>query len=124
MLDLQRAKPALDVLLNAKLPPRAAFRLSLLIDEVNRPLKAYAEQQAALAKEHGTLSEDEQQYKFEGEAATKFGEGVAALNDEVVTVKVPALKVEDLGEREVLTPAEFFNLKWLFTAGESANGTG
>ena len=111
----------LGTLLNAKLPTPLAFRLSMLTDVLAAPVKHYNGQRTALLAEHGT-TEDGQSYKLEGEGWAKYQEAIGTLGREEVPLKIPVVKVSDLGEREILTPAEFYALRWLF-AEEASAGT-
>jgi hypothetical protein len=45
------------------------------------------------------------------------------LGREEVPVRLPQSEVSDLGEREMLAPAEFYVLRWLFTEGAEAAGS-
>jgi hypothetical protein len=112
-MGTQEQPGPLTKLLNARLPAALAFRLSMLTEQVQAPAKHYNAQRESLLQEHGK-SEDGQHYNFEGEGWAKFQEALAALGTEEVTVKVPSLKIADLGEREILTPAECYVLRWLF----------
>lgn len=112
-LGTLEAPGPLTKLLNARLPAALAFRLSMFAGEVQTPAQHFNEQRGLLLKEHGQ-SEDGQQYKLEGEGLTKVQEALDALGREEVPVRLPQIKVSDLGEREILTPAEFHVLRWLF----------
>jgi hypothetical protein len=120
-LGTAEAPGPLTKLLNSKLPAALSYRLSVLTDEVASPSQRYGEQRLSLLKEHGT-TEDGQSFNLEGEGFLKFREAMDALEREEVTVRVPQVKVSDLGEREILTPAEFRILRWLFA--EEAETTG
>jgi len=105
----------LEKLLAAKLPAGLSFRLSMLAGEIQTPARHYNEARTALLKEWGKPSEGGQFYTFENGSREKFVEAEAELLKETVTLKVPALKVADLGEREILAAADFYSLRWLFT---------
>lgn len=109
----------LDKLLGAKLPATLAFRLSMLAEETAVPVKHYNAQRTSLLEEFGKTSDGGKTYQLEGEGREKFEAAMAALGEEPVTLNVPALTVSDLGEREILSPADFYALRWLFAAEEA-----
>lgn len=121
-LGTNGAPGALTKLLNARLPATLAFRLSMLTDGLASPAKHFNEQRGVLLGEHGKTGDGGQNYTLEGEGLAKFNEAMDALGAEEVTLKVPVVKVSDLGEREILSPAEFYTLRWLFA--EEADGNG
>lgn len=104
----------LSKLLNARLPTALAFRLSMLTDVLASPVKHFNGQRGALLAEHGTTEDGGQTYQLEGEGFVKFQEAIEALGLEEVPLKIPVLKVSDLAEREILTAAECYTLRWLF----------
>jgi hypothetical protein len=122
-VGMDRQPGPLGKLLDARLPATLAFRLSMLTDVLASPVKHFNGQRTALLAEHGT-TEDGQNYKLEGEGLTKFNEAMEALGREGVPLKVPVVRVSDLGEREILTPAECYVLRWLFAEDDATVGGG
>lgn len=118
-LGTVEAPGPLTKLLNARLPAALAFRLSMLSGEIQTPAKHFNEQRGLLLKEHGKSADEGQTYKLEGEGFVKYQEALDALGREEVPVRLPQIKVADLGEREILTPADFYVLRWLFVEEEA-----
>jgi hypothetical protein len=112
---LVNSRPALEKILGATLPTALTFRVSFVSDEIDGPLRRFDERRDALAKEHGTASPDGTSFTLEGEGREKFLEEMEALGKEPLTLNVPVLKIADLGDREILMPAEARTVRWLFT---------
>lgn len=112
----------LTKLLNSLLPMQLAFGLGMFMDGLDSPVKHFNIQRERLLKEHGKTSNGGQSYDLEGEGLVKFQEAMDALGLEEVPLKIPVVRVSDLGEREILTPTECRVLRWLF-AEEAAAGT-
>jgi hypothetical protein len=102
LLTLINAKPALDVLVAAKLPVKTAWKLARLLPKIDAELKAFDTARVSLAKEHGKLAEDGQQYLFETpEAIAAMNAGLDAIVQEDIDLACPKFKVEDLGDIEM-----------------------
>lgn len=114
----------LTKLLNSPLPMRLAFGLGMFTDALASPVKHYNLQREGLLKEHGTTEDDGQSYNLKGDGLARFREAMDTLGAEEVPLKIPVVKVSDLGEREILTPAECYVLRWLFAEESEAAGVG
>lgn len=70
----------------------------------------------------GTTEDGGLNFKLEGEGLTKFQEAMDDLGLEEIPLKITVVKVSDLGEREILTPAECRVLRWLLAEEATTAG--
>lgn len=102
LIDLINAKPSLDVLVNAKLPVKTAWKISRALPKLEFELSKFDEAKAKLGKEHGTLSEDGKMFTFDN--PEKIGLVQKELDGILhceVDVEMPKLKLDDLGDIEM-----------------------
>jgi uncharacterized protein Veg len=90
--------PALTTLAQCKIPAKAGFRIAKAIALIKPELEAYEGQRMKLAESLGTKTEDGQQFKFEDDNAKSFIEQMNALTDEDVSIVLPTITPDDLGD--------------------------
>lgn len=103
---------ALTNVMKAKLPAKAAYRLSRIAAKLSPELEAYEKQRYALFQEHGTEVADKPgNYEIKGvEAVAKFTEQLDPLLDEEIKIDLDPVTEDMLGNAE-LTAADLIALE-------------
>jgi hypothetical protein len=105
-------RPALVNVMQAKLPAKAAYRLSRIAAKLSPELEEYEKQRYELFKQFGTESEDKPgAYEVKGEESLKaLQDALEPLLDEQVKIDVEPLAADMLGDAE-LTAADLLMLE-------------
>jgi hypothetical protein len=90
--------PALNTLAGLKLPAKTGFRIAKALTLIKPELEAYETQRLKLAELLGTKTEDGQRYDFSLEASKQFMADMNALTEEEITIVLPTIKPDDLGD--------------------------
>jgi hypothetical protein len=90
--------PALNALAQLKLPAKTGFRIAKALNLIKPELEAYEAQRIKLAESLGTKTEDGSQFLFQDENAKSFIEQMNALTDEDISITLPTIKPDDLGD--------------------------
>ena len=108
---------SVNELMSQKLPVKISFKLSQFANEINPSVENFNKIRAEKLEEHAEKLESKEngdvQYKFkDDEAAKKFNEEINGLLEEEVEVKVPDIKIDDLGDISI-EPSKLISLDWL-----------
>ncbi len=104
------AQPAMKLLAETKLPVKASFRVAKALQLASTDLTVYEQERMKLLQKLGVLSDDKSQYVFESaENMQAFQEAITTLQNEEVSVELPTVSVEELGDIE-LAPGTLFPL--------------
>lgn len=106
VIDLVNGLESLNFLTVNKLPVFTGFKLTLFLKAISPILEAYNKEKDALVKEYGTPVLDENgketgRYSFEADKAKEFNEKIKPLLEVEVDVKIPEIKIADLGNIEM-----------------------
>ena len=102
--QLVNAQPALKVLVEAKLPIKASYRIAKSLKLIATELATYEEKRTALCQEYGTMSEDKTRFEFpDTEKQEAFGKSLDVLLREEATFQMELLDLDDLGACEIET---------------------
>lgn len=108
--QLLAAEEALKRLSEQKTSVLIAYRLSLVLKQVNEFLTPFYEQRLQLARRYGV--EDKGVVTIPPDRAVEFAQALAPLLNEVVELKFTPFEVEDIkGE---ISAQDLLNLGWLF----------
>ena len=99
--QLVQITPALQALAGTKLPAKSAYRVAKAINLITPELKLFEEHRLKLAEEHGTKSEDGQNYTFANGSAEAFSAALQTLLDEEVAITLPTISPDDLGTADI-----------------------
>lgn len=116
--DVINGLETLQIIINQKLPVFSSFKLSLFLKAVSPMVEAFNVEKDKLIKDFGTptLSEDGKEtghYTFpDADKAKEFNDKMNELLEVVIDVKIPELKVADLGNIEI-EPIKLTTLTWL-----------
>lgn len=92
---------AMQALSQTKLPAKVGYRVAKSINMIRPELEAYEQQRAKLAESLGKISDDGKQYLFDGQSGKDFQDQISAMLDEEVTLDLPSITPEDLGDAEI-----------------------
>lgn len=99
---------ALQKLAKTKMQAKLGLRVAMNIDALIPVLTAFNTQRTSLMQEHGTISEDGTEYKFEAAGMALFSKDMAEMMAETMTVTFKTIKQDELDgievEPEVLVP--------------------
>lgn len=123
LVTLINSVESLNKLMETKLPAKTSFKLSRFAQKLNPEVEAYYKLKNEKLKEYGTplLNEDGspetdekggEKFKFEKEAGEKFIAEMQATEETEVTIEVPEIKIEDLGDISI-EPKYLSVLEWL-----------
>jgi hypothetical protein len=103
VINLVEGLEALNFLIVNKLPVFTGFKLTIFLKAISPVLEAYNKEKDALVKEYGTPTLDENgketgKYNFDADKAKEFNEKMKPLLEAEVDVKVPEIKIADLGD--------------------------
>lgn len=109
---------SLGELMVLKLPVMTSFKISMFIKAIQPAIEAYEEARKKLLTELGTKAKDKDgkeldQFIFKGKNQELFAKAIEELTKAEIDVKVPDIKVEDLGKVE-LSPSTLLNVSYLF----------
>lgn len=110
--------PALSALGATKLPAKIAYRVARALNAIKPDAVAYDEQRMKLLRELGTPDEKDQNIVRLGDNAAAFDEQIKALLDEDVTVTLPTITLDDLGDASI-EPMHLAALDGIFITTES-----
>ena len=101
------------------LPATLSFKLALLLKEIDPILTTFNKVRVEKVKELGTPvqvdGKDTEQYEFTDENGKKFAEELQKMGDEEITIKIPEIKIAELGDI-MIEPAKLISLDWLILA--------
>lgn len=118
--DVVSGLDSLNIIINQKLPVFTSFKLSLFLKNVSPIVEQYEKERNKLVTEYGTptLGEDGKEtgsYTFpDADKAKEFNEKMNGLLDVALDIKVPEVKVADLGDITI-EPSKLTPLIWLLS---------
>lgn len=106
----------LNQLAKTKLPVSLGFRISTAINNLNPLIENYYKTRNELLKKHGkeVIEKDKPtgRYDIPKEKVDEFNKELEELNDTEIDVKLPEIKLSELGNIEI-EPSALVNLDWL-----------
>lgn len=93
--------PALSALGATKLPAKIAYRVAKALNAIRADVANYDEQRMKLLRELGKPDEKDPNIVRLGDNAAAFDEQIKALIDEDVTVTLPTITLDDLGDASI-----------------------
>lgn len=93
--------PALQALGATKLPAKIAYRVAKALNLIRADVMAYEEQRITLLRELGTPDKADANIVRLGDNAAAFDEQIKALLDEDVTITLPTITLDDLGDASI-----------------------
>lgn len=121
-LKVSQLVTAVAVLRNldmAQMKLSTSYKVRKILNECQTAITDFETQRTTLAEEHGTLSEDKTHYEFEtDEARQAFSDGLQAILDDEMELKVEPIPLELIDDHITITPGEVDNITWLVSGLE------
>jgi hypothetical protein len=111
--EVINASMALRQIAGTKLPILVSFSFSLFLKGLQPIFESYNESRLKLLEEFGTLNKEKNEYDFKEGNKAKYEKKYLELIEGEVDVKVPEIKLADLGDTKI-EPATLENIIWLF----------
>jgi len=111
--EVINASMALRQIAGTKLPVLVSFSFSLFLKGLQPIFESYNESRLKLLEEFGTLNKEKNEYDFKEGNKAKYEKKYLELIEGEVDVKVPEIKLADLGDTKI-EPATLENIIWLF----------
>lgn len=111
--EVINASMALREIAGTKLPVLVSFQFSIFLKSLQPIFESYNENRTKLLEEFGILNKEKNEYEFKEGNKEKYEKKYLELIEAEVEVKIPAIKLTDLGDTKI-EPALFENITWLF----------